>query len=74
MPLKPGSDDATISANIETLIKEGKPPDQAKAIAYSEAGRERPKKKVKKTKKKGKVQGETQRVPFPPPALKKGKW
>lgn len=39
MPLKRGSSDKAISANISTLIAEGKPKDQAIAIAYSKAGK-----------------------------------
>lgn len=41
MPLDKGSSKATISHNIETEIKAGKPPKQAAAIAYSEAGKGR---------------------------------
>jgi hypothetical protein len=37
MPLKKGYSRKTMSDNIATLIKEGKPPKQAEAIAYSEA-------------------------------------
>ena len=39
MPLKEGSSRETISENIATLIREGKDPDQAAAIAYSSAGK-----------------------------------
>lgn len=39
MPLKEGSSQETISANIATEIRAGKKPDQAKAIAYSKAGK-----------------------------------
>src|SRR5262245_4940968 len=39
MPLKSGSDDETISANIAELIRAGHPRDQAVAIAYKHAGR-----------------------------------
>ncbi len=37
MPLKQGSSKETISENIATEIKAGKPKDQAVAIAYSVA-------------------------------------
>lgn len=39
MPLKQGSDDQTVSANIAELIRAGYPRDQAIAIALKEAGR-----------------------------------
>lgn len=39
MPLKQGSSQSTISANVRKLINEGYPHDQAVAIAYSEAGK-----------------------------------
>lgn len=39
MPLKEGSSDETISANIAELVKAGHDPKQAAAIAYREAGR-----------------------------------
>lgn len=38
MPLEKGSSKETISKNIKELIEAGHPPDQAKAIAYREAG------------------------------------
>lgn len=41
MPLREGSSDETISANIEELIRAGHPRDQAAAIAYRKAGRAR---------------------------------
>lgn len=37
MPLKKGSSKATISSNIATEMRAGKPQDQAVAIAYSVA-------------------------------------
>jgi len=45
MPLKKGSSTKTIQANTKELIASGRPPDQAYAIANSEAN---------KSKKKGK--------------------
>ncbi len=48
-PLIKGKSQAVISANIRTLIKEGRPPKQAQAIALSRArgGKPRPKRKKK---------------------------
>ncbi len=40
MPLKSGSSEATIGANIATEINAGKKPKQAEAIAYSKAGKD----------------------------------
>ena len=41
MPLKSGSSQETISENIATEIRAGKPRDQAAAIAYNKAGKAR---------------------------------
>ncbi len=48
MPLKKGSSKATISQNIKTEMRHGKPQKQAVAIALKVAGKSRNKSKTKK--------------------------
>ena len=47
MPLKKGSSQKIISSNIKTEMNAGKPQRQSIAIAMSEAGKSKPKKKGK---------------------------
>lgn len=49
MPLKKGKSDKVIKENIRREIAAGRPVNQAVAIAYSSAGRTRPKKKNAKS-------------------------
>ena len=48
MPLKSGKSPKSISANVATEVKAGKPVKQAVAIAESVAGNSKPKGKSKK--------------------------
>ncbi len=47
MPLKAGKTKAVVSHNIATEVRAGKSQKQAVAIAYSKAGKTRPKSKKK---------------------------
>lgn len=48
MPLMKGSSKEVISENIRELVRSGRKQDQAVAIAYSEAGKSKKKRKPKK--------------------------
>lgn len=50
MPLRKGKSKKTIQENIAELIRAGHSPQQATAIAYSNAGKSRSKKRGKKSK------------------------
>mgnify|MGYP001576053964 CR=1 FL=1 len=45
MPLKKGTSKATISQNIATEVRAGRPKKQAAAIAYNTAGKSKAKKR-----------------------------
>lgn len=45
MPLKKGYSPKTVSANIKTLVGEGKPQKQAVAVALAKAKESKPKKR-----------------------------
>lgn len=54
MPLKKGQSEKVVSENIATLIDEGRPQNQAVAIAMQKAGKVRKDKGKQKSKQKGK--------------------
>lgn len=54
MPLKKGQSEKAVSENIATLIDEGRPQNQAVAIAMQKAGKVRKDKGKQKSKQKGK--------------------
>ena len=56
MPLKKGKSEESVSENIATLMTEGRPQNQAIAIAMSKAGKTRKSKGKQGRKQRGKTQ------------------
>jgi hypothetical protein len=53
MPLKPGKSNAVVSANVSELVKSGRKPKQAVAIALRTAGKPKPKRSLRDIMKNG---------------------